>query len=180
MLTELHTNPTQLTGLLAFAIATAACARAALRRRDRSNGVWRVLALTQALFFLEVLLGLRHQVHGLVDTVFAARGWYAGRSALQIPLVSAALLVALVAIAALLRWRGLGHSARAAMAASVIVLGSFVVEAISLHRIDSLMYATIGPVKRIAFLWAACAAVVALMALRSAPRRGGTPPAFRR
>jgi hypothetical protein len=167
-MTEFHTNPTQVTGLLVFAIAAVACARTAIRLRPPAASLWWGLSAMQAAFVGEVALGLRHRVHDLVDAVLQERGWYASRSTLQVVLIAIALMLAAGSVAALKHWRRFEPRAMPAMVCSVAVLWSFVIEAISLHRVDAVMYFKVGPVMLVACGWAMASAVVTVAAIRSA------------
>jgi hypothetical protein len=165
-MTDLHTNPTQLTGLLAFALATLACAAAA--RRGPGAARWRRLAWLQAACWAEVLFGVRHRAHDMVDALLQARGWYAARGPLQVVLLVAVLVLAAATLAALARLRHLDARLWTAACATAMALWLFVTEAVSLHGVDAVMYLTLGPVLLIGCAWAACAAVVVGAAMRAA------------
>ena len=177
-MTDLDTNPTQLTGLLAFALATVACIAAA--RNGRAATHWRRIAIFQAACFVEVLFGLRHRAHDVVDTLLQAKGWYAERGPVQ-----AALLVAVLALAAATFWvlarlRRLDAGVWVASAATAAALWLFVIESVSLHGVDAVMYLHLGPVLLIAACWAATAAAVIWAAAGAAGFRRESAPARRR
>ena len=163
----MQTNPTQLTGLMAFTLAALACAPAAWRRR----GPWRGLLLAQLACTAEIAIGLRLRLHDAVDLLLRGHGWYASRDALQEPLLGGLLLIVAIGVAAL--WRSARRDADLARAWLGTGLASmlFVTEAISLHRIDGLMYARVGSVMLIGLGWSAAAALVAGSALHAAARR---------
>jgi len=154
------TNPTQITGVLAFAAAACACAWAATRAGGRRDSVWLPLALLHALFALEIVFGLRHRVHGAVDVFLIDRGWYGQREPLQHALLVAALLTGGAGLVGLLRWSRSNRASTPAVLAGCVVLALFGLEMISLHAIDAVLYRPIGPVMLIGLLWAGCAAVV--------------------
>jgi hypothetical protein len=162
------TNPTQISGVLAFAAAAGACAWAARRTRERAAVPWRWLAVANAGFTAEIVLGLRHEVHGAVDALLQANGWYAQREPLQQGLLVVALLAGGAGLVALLRACRSQRAAAPAVLASGVVGALFALELISLHAIDALLYRRIGPLMLIALLWAACAAVVVRAGLRAA------------
>jgi len=157
-------NPTQWTGLACFAASAAACIVAA-RRRPRP---WRSLAIAQAACFAEILFGGRYLVHGAVDDVLQAAGWYPSRTPLQLGLL--VVVAALTAIAVGVGWRaGRGDTpARLATVATVVVVAQFTIETVSLHDVDSFMYAPVGPLLIGALGWIAAATVVTFAALRAA------------
>ncbi len=151
-----ETNPTQLAGLLAFAASTLACLWAA--RRKRSGG-WAALAAVHAVLWLDILLNTRHRVHDIVNAGLRALGLYESRVWLQ-----AALLLALAA-AALHVWRS-RRRAGVAVEATLALIALVLVEAISWHESDRLLYTHLGPLLLVAYAWLACSAVVVWSALR--------------
>jgi len=161
------TNPTQILGVLVFAVAAAACALAAKRTRGPAATAWKLLAVLQLLFVAEIVLGLRHQIHGGVDAFLQDRGWYAQRQPVQLGLLAVAAVAGAAALFALLKWCRSHRAAAPAALASFAVLLLFALEMISLHAIDALLYRLIGPVMVIALLWAACAGVVAACSLKA-------------
>lgn len=161
------TNPTQITGVLAFAASAGACVLAARRTSGRATSAWKVLGLLQIVFVAEIVFGLRHQIHGSVDAFLQDRGWYQGRATLQHGLLVGALLVGGAGLVSVLRWSRSNRAAAPAALASCVVVALFALEMISLHAIDALLYLRIGPVMLIALLWAACATVVVRNGSRS-------------
>jgi hypothetical protein len=153
---DLPANPTQLAGLIALAASTLACIWAA--RRTRGGG-WLALALVHAVLWLDILLNTRHLVHDAVNGLLRASGVYAQRAWLQ---------AALLALLAALGWWGWRRRQRAGMAtaATALLLALVVVEMISWHQSDRLLYTHVGPLLLIAYAWIACAAVVVWAALR--------------
>ena len=151
-----QTNPTQVAGLLAFAASTAACVWAA--RRKHSSG-WAVLAAVHAVLWLDILLNTRHRVHDDVNAALRSLGLYDSRVWLQ-----AALLLALAAVA-VMAWRA-RRRAGVAVAATALLIALVLVEAISWHQSDRLLYTHLGPLLLIAYAWLACAGVVVFGALR--------------
>jgi ABC-type proline/glycine betaine transport system permease subunit len=151
-----QTNPTQLAGLLAFAASTAACVWAA--RRKHSGG-WAALAGVHAALWLDILLNTRHRVHDVVNAALRALGLYESRVWLQ-----AALLLVLAAVA-MIAWRA-RRRAGLAVVATATLIALMLVEAISWHESDRLLYTYLGPLLLIAYAWLACAGAVVFAALR--------------
>ena len=151
-----QTNPTQLAGLLAFAASTLACVWAA--RRKHSGG-WAALAAVHAALFLDMLFNTRHRLHDHVNAALRALGVYESRVWVQ-----ALLLLALAAIVAF-AWRARRRTGVAVMATAVLIT-LLLVEAISWHESDRLLYTYVGPLLLIAYAWLACAGAVVWSALR--------------
>ena len=168
-------DATQIVGMAFFGFAAAMCALAARATRTPSPRLWYVLAAVQLACGIEVLLGARYRLHDAVNAVLRTEGWYAARGTAQIGLIGAVLALGAVGLFAALRaWRH-GGAAAVAVAGSAVAITVFAIETISLHRVDSFMYAAFGPVKTIALLWAGAAFVVTGAALshraRAARRR---------
>ena len=170
MMEALGTNPTQLTGLLVFALAAIACARTAWIQRTR---LWWTLTAACSCLVLEVAIGLRHRAHDLVDALLLADGLYASRGPVQLVLVGAALVLSVGTLAWLTRLRFADVNAKVATVGCAVALWLFLIETISLHGVDAVMYAHIGPVFVIGWAWAATALLVTGAALRV--KRGNAP-----
>ncbi|MBB1162581.1 hypothetical protein [Aquariibacter albus] len=185
------TDLTRELGLLAFGLGALACATAAraVRAHRGPARLWLTLAALHALLLLDTASNARHLLRALVIAGLKREDLYAGRGPWQL-LLLAALGLGLLAVGRgglrRLGRRG-GHRApdpvdpadprrplRLAWLAAValgLILG---LELVSLHAVDAWLYAPVGPVRRIALLWAACglltgtAAGIALRAARSA------------
>ena len=151
-----ETNPTQLAGLLAFAASTSACTCAARRRH---SGGWATLAAVHAALWLDILLNTRHRLHDLVNAGLRTLGLYESRVWLQ-----AALLFALAAVA-VIAWRA-RRRAGVAVTATAVLIALLLVEAISWHESDRVLYSYLGPLLLIAYAWIVCTGLVVWSALR--------------
>jgi hypothetical protein len=69
------------------------------------------------------------------------------------------------------RHRDDGGAALGAITGTVLALMLLVVETISLHRVDAVMYAEAGPLVLLAWAWVGAAAIVIASALASSPDR---------
>jgi hypothetical protein len=134
---------------------------------------WITLALLHALLFADVLLGLRHHLHDAAAGLLGSR--YASRQLVQWALLALAALLAFWVARRLLRAGSVVTSGRLtpfglAALASALVAALFVVEAISWHETDRLLYLRVGPWLLIALGWAAGAAGAIVGALRTHTR----------
>jgi hypothetical protein len=150
------TNPTQLAGLIAFAASTLACAWAWKATRRRS---WALLAVVHAMLWLDILLDTRHRLHDAVNAVLRTLGVYEARGVVQIALLSALALLVVLA------WRR-RRRAGLALGATLLLLALLLIEAISWHESDRVLYMHVGPLLLVAYGWIAGAAIVVLAALR--------------
>ena len=91
----------------------------------------------------------------------------------------AALLIG-TAVAA---WAGRRHrydgAELGAIVGTALALMLLVVETISLHRVDAVMYAQAGPLVLLAWAWIGAAAIVIVSALASSPDRSRSPAGTR-
>jgi hypothetical protein len=162
---------TQIVGCSAFALASLLCMLASGSRDKRSVGLWRGLAIANAVFAAEVLFGLRYRLHDGVNEVLRAFGLYDSRA-----LVQATLLLIVLGIAAAFCfaiWRSLETAnllANVALIGTAIETSLFAMETVSLHGVDAVMYSYAGPIKVIGILWVGASLVVIVAAHLSGRR----------
>jgi len=165
-------------GLSAFAAAAAACLRVSLRR-GRSAALWGTLAALHASWALEIVLNLRYRFRAAILPLLQDRGLYASRTAWQ----GAAIVAALLIGTAVAGWAWRRHrddgAALGAIAGTALALMLLVVETISLHRVDAVMYAQGGPLVLLAWAWIGAAAIVIASAWGSSPERSRSPAGTR-
>lgn len=170
MLDLLDINPTQLTGLLSFATATVACLIAARRSRDAAT--WRLLALINFLFLIEVFSGFRHSIHELADAMLQERGLHAQMHGWVQEIIT--ILIATIALifgTLFLFWRKIAEdAARAAVSMTIVVVALFAIETVSLHELRAIIYRPIGPVLLIGWLWVVAAAGIVFASSRAGGR----------
>lgn len=150
-------NATQLLGIVSFGIAGVLCF--SVRRSP-----WNAIGSVNLLYCLECAFGWRHILHDAA--VAAMGGQYAERVPVQIALIGGGFFVGLIVLAALLHayddW-----STRVAITGTSIGTALFVVEAISLHELDRILYIPVGSALLIAWVWLGLAITTALAAATS-------------
>jgi hypothetical protein len=165
-------------GLSAFAAAAAACLRVSLRR-GRSAALWGTLAALHAAWALEIVLNLRYRFRAAIIPLLQDRGLYASRTAWQ----GAAIVVAGLLGTALAAWAWRRHrddrAALGAIAGTALALMLLVVETISLHRVDAVMYAQAGPLLLLPWAWSGAAAIVIASALAASLEQSRSPAGTR-
>ena len=171
MIDRFISNPTQLTGVLAFAVATIACAIASRRTQGRDKRLWALLAAVNFLFFVEIFAGFRHRIHDFADGLLMARGLYDERHGPQEMLVMSVGAIVLVFVLLPLLLRRVSTTVRIATSITIALFALFAVEVVSLHAIDVILYRPVGPVYVIGWLWAAAAMTICLAASQAASRR---------
>ena len=165
-------------GLSAFAGAAAACLRVSLRR-GRSAALWGTLAALHAAWALEILLNLRYRFRTAILPLLQERGWYGSRTVWQTEAIVAALLIGTALAAWVARRHRDDGAALGAIAGTALALMLLVVETISLHRVDALMYAQAGPLVVLAWAWVGAAAIVIASALTASSDRSRSPAGTR-
>lgn len=146
-------NVTQAAGLLAF-LPAVVVGVAASRRTGGRTGIWSSLAAINALMAAEIMLMLRHDVSGSVGAWLCHAGLYADRRSSQAAMILALLLLALLALPAVLR-KATTKPQAVAIGSTFAAVLLFMVESVSLHAIDAVLYQPVGPMLLIGWLWLA-------------------------
>ncbi len=151
----------QIFGCSAFLVAAVLCGLASRSSGKHSNALWKALAAANAVFALEVLLGLRYLLHDGVNDILRALGLYASRASLQVVLLLLLVGLAMACGMAISRSRGIANRAvTVALIGAAVEAAVFLVETVSLHGVDAVMYASAGPVKVIGILWLIASSLV--------------------
>lgn len=159
------------------ALVAAVLAPAAGRKRALFNWIT-VAALFVALAVWRLTNG-EAVLQDQVRTWARSSGVYDDRHTFQVPVTLAAVLV--IAALVWLAWRpaGAGNSGKA-LGFSLIMVVFTAVRATSLHAVDALLYASIGPVHINYLIDLGLTALVAVLALADCRRALAPPPAKRR
>ena len=88
MLERFNPNPTMVAGVLSLTMAAVVCLLTSRRVQSSESRTWAVLATVNILLAIEVLVGLRHQLHDLANGELAAQGWYGQKLFVQQTLVA--------------------------------------------------------------------------------------------
>lgn len=167
---ELSIDLTQWVGIAVFAAAAIACL-AASRVRPVA---WRLLAALQVSCCVEVVWGVRYQLHNEADLVLQGQGRYEGCHPLQLTPIGIVLLLAVAGAAGIVwRARRLNAGLAGALLGTLLTGALFDLETVSLHDIDATMYAVVGPIKAIDWMWAGVAAITIASAVRGARESAG-------
>ncbi|MEP2873049.1 MAG: hypothetical protein ABJP02_12985 [Parasphingorhabdus sp.] len=131
--------------------------------------IWPWLAIIYLVFALELVVGLRHGLRMTVNDVMQSADFYDERASIQWMLV-AFLMACVLILPALYRISKsklgpLPKNHFAAIMATVILLLLFVLELISFHQVDALLYHISGGIMVIAWMWVAMAFVAVTAAL---------------
>ncbi|MDO6414822.1 hypothetical protein Q4F19_10565 [Sphingomonas sp. BIUV-7] len=151
-------NSTQAAGLLAFVPAASAAAlafRAAGPGRLRERRTWAVIAAIHMLFAVEVVAMTRHHIVGAIDAWLIGAGLYSERRPAQAVMLLVVVLSAAAAMFAVMR-RATTRRSSIAVGATAALATLFLIESVSLHAVDALLYHPAGPVLLIGWLWLVC------------------------
>jgi len=136
-------NLTQMLGIVSFGTAGILCL--CVRKPP-----WAKIGLANLLYCLECVVGARHRFH---DAAIMAMGpEYIGRELLQIALLGGGLIFGGFLAAILLRATR-DPSTRLAITGTSLGGVLFIVEAISLHELDRILYRPVAATLLIAWAW---------------------------
>lgn len=174
MVSDASINPTQLAGLLSFGTASLAAAWAArwgVASGSSSRAAWHWVCVLQLMFVVEIWLSNRHAAHDMVNAWLHSLGIYQDRAKLQQWMLAGIVICGALAAAwwrSAARARPLATLPRLALVSTTLTLLLFLVETVSLHSVDRMLYRPVGPILLIACLWMAHALVVVGLAWRAA------------
>lgn len=166
-------NVTRVAGFAVYAIATLACG---LRGRTAGGlrGVkWVLVAAGFALLAIDLMLGWRHGLAGLLSEVFTQWGLREARRPIQVAVLGglAVLGAGGLLVMNLLIFRHTGVGFRLAATGLSGAVGMVLVEVLSLHQVDAVLYARVwGDLMGIALVWIACAAAAVVGAVMGCGR----------
>jgi succinate dehydrogenase/fumarate reductase cytochrome b subunit len=160
-------DATQMVGMAGFGLAAFSCARQSQTKAAWSNSAhWRILAVVSAVLVIEIVAGLRYRVHDFADMLLLSQSLYEARRPWQLAMIVVAL-TALITAAWMARTRVQSAATASAAMGVCFAVSIFVIEAISLHAVDAVLYRALGPVKVIALFWLAASAWISLAAFKS-------------
>ncbi len=163
---SLFENPTQTMGIIAFLSTFLSCV---LAGRFATWTIWRWLAAIYLFFVLEIALGWRHGLRLVVNDALQSVGIYGDRTMIQLALVATLLLIViLISLPYKMLANKIGPRRKnhyVAICATVLLFLLLIVELISFHRFDYLLYQTSGSIMLIGWIWAGLAIVIMASAL---------------
>ena len=163
-------NSTEAAGFIAFVpAAIAAWVAAAAARRPARN--WAVIGVVYVLLSIEILASTRHRLGIALREWLRAAHLFPERRPVQAVLILVIVTIVLLAAFIMIR-RAPTRNLAVASGATIALIGIFVVETVSLHAVDGVVYAPLGPILLIGWLWLACGWVTTAAALGSVRSRG--------
>jgi hypothetical protein len=168
-------NPVKAGGMASYFIASVACGLTAVRTvNPRISRLAALLGLIQAVSLLDIAFDWRWRLYDWLRSQAEAHHWYEQRHWPQV-FVLATLGAALAAgmAAARRRFRSL-PGAVLAVEGTLLSIGCWLVEVISLHATDSILYHHVGPLMIISFVWLLTCAMTIAGILKAGFGRGVT------
>ena len=156
-------NPVKAGGMATYLLASVACGLTAVRTvNPRISRLAVVLGLIQAVLLLDIAFDWRWRLYDWLRRQAVTHHWYEQRHWPQV-VVLATLAAALAAAmaAARRRFRSLPGAALA-VEGTLLSIGCWMGEVISLHATDSILYHHVGLLMIISFVWLlTCAMTIA-------------------
>ena len=164
-------NPAKAGGLAVYLVASASCAVTAVRTANpRLSRLAALLGLIHVLLLLDIAFDWRWMLYDWLRKQAVAYDWYRQR---HWPQVAALSLLAVMLAAGLVigrrRFRSL-RGAALAVQGTLLSIGCWMIEVISLHATDSILYRPLGPLMIISFVWLLACAMVTSGILRAGNR----------
>jgi hypothetical protein len=165
MLDTVGINITQLVGVLAFAAASVACFVSGRSAELQDARIWKLLAVLNSLFLVDICLGFRYRFHDFIVAIMIEEQRYSQRNSAQaIIILFSSLIVLTLAGTIFVQLRPIRCSAIVAMSLTTGVALLFTLETISLHAVDAVLYRPIASVLIVGWIWATASLGVVLAA----------------
>ena len=158
-------NATQLLGLLSFGTAAVLCYKT-WRQTKATTSTWGWLTIAYLVMAFDTVSGGRHLVSNAIRMVLKTIDFYTDRKFLQMAVTVCLLILAVFVAGYFLRiWFRQKEGTRMATYVTFCALLLFIIETISLHKIDAILYQQVGPVLLIGWIWTAFAVLIAFIAI---------------
>jgi hypothetical protein len=157
-------SPTRLTGLTAYTASLLACTWrwVTYRERDVWGRLYAVLVGVQLSLLLDMAFDWRWKLHDLGVRVTTGLGVYGLRSTPQLlALAALSLTLALFSILIFYKFRR-RIGVALALTCTLLSVGLWCVECVSLHYVDGVLYRLVGVVMMVSLVWVGLALVTCL------------------
>jgi hypothetical protein len=146
---------TRMTGTAAYGLATGGCGWAVWRVRGTERRWWVGLLVLAAVLTTDLQFNGRFWVANTLSSIAMRGNWYGERKPVQIGFDVGCTLgwlgVGLVALWFARRW---GWPLRLGMLGGVLAVQLVLLEVVSLHQVDAVMYFEVGGVMAVGIGWA--------------------------
>lgn len=164
-------NPVKAGGMAAYFVAAISCAVASFKAVSRRiSRLAAVLALLHAAWFLDIAFDWRWRLYSALQGRAVAQRWYDQRHGPQEAMLAILAVLLLAGVIAARRHFPSPPGAAMALEGSLLSIGCWATEIISLHATDAVLYLRAGPLMIINFVWILACLVTAAGILRAASR----------
>jgi hypothetical protein len=116
--------------------------------------MWQWSVAIYGVLVMELLIGFRHQIVGAVRSITMEQGFYDIRRSYQPILIIAMLLANVLIFYWLLRIQWRTNPIFGVYVSLMLISALFLMEIVSLHAVDAVLYRRVGSILLIGWLWA--------------------------
>jgi hypothetical protein len=154
-------SPVRISGMAVYIVAAASCGLTCFRSNldEHESRLAVILGLINTALLIDLAFDWRWQLYNLLRGEAMTHRWYDQR---HWPQVLALTLLSLLLLAGMVTaWRSfrLAAGATLAIAGSLLSIGIWFAQVISLHSTDSILFHRVGPLMIVNFLWLAASAM---------------------
>jgi hypothetical protein len=174
MRTEMRTaaewlSPVKASGMAAYLIATASCTVASVKTGNkRLSRLAAVLGVLHAALFFDITFDWRWKLYDWLRGQAIASQWYELRHWPQVGMLTVLGALLIVGVAGARQWFPSPAGAALALEGSLLSIGCWSTEVISLHATDSILYHRAGPLMIINFVWILACLITVIGILKAA------------
>jgi hypothetical protein len=164
-------NPVKASGMAAYLVASLSCGVALVTAGNkRISRLAAFLGILHAALFFDIAFDWRWKLYGWLQSQVVAQQWYGQRHWPQVGML--VILAALLLVGVIAAWRRFPSPPGAVLAldGSLLSIGCWSTEVISLHATDSILYHRAGPLMIISFVWI-LACMMTVIGISKAGRR---------
>jgi hypothetical protein len=144
-------NPTQWIGIVSFILAGLS---GWIAGKHSENRMWQWSSAAYGVLAVEVAMGFRHQLQGVLRSITMEQGFYDIRRSYQPILIIVMLLANVLIFYWLLRIQWRTNPIFGVYVSLLFISALFLMEIVSLHAVDAVLYRRVGSILLIGWLWA--------------------------
>ena len=143
-------NPTQWVGIAAFVLAGLS---GWIAGKYSANRMWQWSGAVYGVLAVDVAIGLRHQLQGVVRSLAMDQGLYDIRRSYQPILIIGILLASVLIFYWMWRSQRRADPIFGVYVSFMLITALFLVEIVSVHAVDAMLYRPVGSILMIGLLW---------------------------
>jgi hypothetical protein len=148
-------TPVRASGMAAYFVASVSCGAACVKAKcdKRMSRLAFILGVLQVILLFDIAFDWRWKLYTLLKSWAIANQWYSQRHWPQVGMLAMVGALQLVGMGAARQRFSASAGAVLAIVGTLLSIACWSTEVISLHRIDGLLYHSIGPFMVINFVW---------------------------